>query len=45
MFLGFGDMKIEGYGLIHSLAENDVAIFDEVGSQAIPEHDTGSRAP
>lgn len=42
MFLGFSDLKIEGYGLIHRLAD-DVAIFDEVESQAIPEYDTGIR--
>lgn len=40
MFLGFGDLRIEGYGLIHSLAESDVAIIDEVESQQMPENDT-----
>lgn len=44
MFLGFCDLKIEGYGLIHRLAENDVAIFEEVVCQAIPEYDTGIRS-
>ncbi|MDK4723139.1 hypothetical protein PH552_27675 [Rhizobium sp. CNPSo 3968] len=44
MLLGFSDLKIEGYGLIHRLAENDVAIFEEVVCQAIPEYDTGIRS-
>lgn len=43
MFFGFGDLKIEGYGLIHLLADNDVAISDEIESQAIPEYDIGIR--
>ena len=43
MFFGFGDLKIEGYGLIHRLADNDVAISDEIESQAIPEYDIGIR--
>ena len=41
MFLGFCDLKIEGYGLIHSLADDNVAISDEADSEPMRENDTG----
>jgi len=39
MFLGFVGLKIEGYGLIHSLADDKAAIFDDADSEPIPEYD------
>jgi RNA polymerase sigma-70 factor (ECF subfamily) len=41
MFLGFVGLKIEGYGLIHSLADDKAAIFDDADGEPIPEYDTG----
>jgi len=37
--LGFDNVKIEGFGLIHSLAKSDVAICDGLDSKSMTEND------
>lgn len=37
--LGFDNVKIEGFGLIHRLAQSDLAICDGFDSKSTPEND------